>query len=225
MKISVICAMEEEIKLLSDKMQNVSKRTLQGVEITNGRIDTREVNLCICGVGKANAAATAQLNISELKCDAILNIGLAGNCSRLSLGGAVVANKLVYHDYNMAWAAESAPFTEFFTPNKTLSDKARSALDKLSIEYIDGTVASGDQFISDNHVKADIIARTGCKCVEMEGAAIAHIAQKCDVPYAIIKVISDNADEGGSDGFHETISLGGYCKESSEIIAEIVNSL
>lgn len=225
MKISVICAMEEEIKLLSGKMQNVKKQTLRGVEITNGLIGAHEVNLCISGVGKVNAAATTQLNISELNCDIILNIGLAGNCSRLNLGGAVVADKLVYHDYKMIWAAESAPFTEFFTPDKALSDKARAALEKLSVEHIDGTVASGDQFIEDSAVKADIITRTGCKCVEMEGAAIAHIAQKNAVPYAIIKVISDNADEGGIDGFHETISLGGYCEKSSRIIAELVSSL
>ncbi len=225
MKISVICAMEQEIKLLADKMKSVNKKTLCGVEVTNGRIGAHEVNLCISGVGKANAAATTQLNISELHCDAIFNIGLAGNCSNLSLGGAVVASKLVYHDFNMEWAAENAPFTEYFTPDKALSDNARTALDKLSIEHIDGTVASGDQFIGDSAVKADIVARTDCSCVEMEGAAIAHTAQKNGVPYAIVKVISDNADEGGSDGFHETISLGGYCKESSDIIAEIINSL
>lgn len=225
MKIAVICAMQDEIKLLAKKMQDVVTATECGVAVTRGRMGKHEVNLCIGGIGKANAAAATQYNISQFGCDAILNIGLAGNCSHLPLGGAVVADRLVYHDFEMRIAAIDPPHAEFFTPDEGLSACAARALDRLGRPWIRGTVATGDQFISDNAVKADIVARTGCVCVEMEGAAVAHIAQKNGMPFAEIKVMSDNADECADDQFDKTISLGGYCEESSEIIRTILELL
>lgn len=225
MKISIVCAFEDEIKLLTGKMSEVKSSIMCGIPITSGKIGGHEINLCIGGIGKSNAAATTQFNISALGCDALLNIGLAGNCSSLPLGGAVVASKLVYHDYNMEWARESAPFVTYFTPDKRLVAAAKAVLDKLGTPYIDGVVATGEKFIQDSAVKADIVARTDCKCVEMEGAAFAHIAQKCGVPFAVIKVMSDNADEAGHDDFSQTISVGGYCDLSSRVIYELVKSL
>jgi len=225
MKISVVCAFEEEIRLLAEKMEGPAQETVCGVNVTRGTIAGHEVALCIGGIGKANAAATTQFNISALGCDIILNIGLAGNCSELSLGEVVVADKLVYHDYNMAWAEEHPPYKTFFTPDAALSEKAKAVLQALGIRYVCGTVATGDQFIEDSAVKNDIVARTDAKCVEMEGAAVAHIAQKCGVPFAILKVMSDNADEAGHDDFTETVSVGGYCARSSEIISELIRAL
>ncbi len=225
MKIAVICAMEDEIKLLARYMENVTAATERGVRVTRGTIGAHEVNLCIGGVGKVNAAAAAQYNVSDFGCDVILNIGLAGSCAALPLGGVVVADKLVYHDYEMRFAAMDPPYKEFFTPDERLTGIAVKALEKLGRVYMRGTVASGDQFIEDSAVKRDIIARTSCACVEMEGCAIAHVAEKNGVPFAAIKVMSDNADERGDESFHETMSLGGYCAESSEIIRTMLEML
>ncbi|MEA4911910.1 MAG: 5'-methylthioadenosine/adenosylhomocysteine nucleosidase [Oscillospiraceae bacterium] len=225
MRIAVICAMEDEIKLLAQHMEKVQTLTECGVRVTRGNIAGHTVNLCIGGVGKANAAASAQYNISRFRCDMILNIGLAGSCAPLPLGGCVVADKLVYHDYEMRWAAMDPPYKEFFTPDEKLSACAARALEKLNKPYVRGTVATGDQFIESSAVKNDIVARTGCACVEMEGCAVAHIAEKNGVPFAAVKVMSDNADEQGDAQFHETMSLGGYCAESSEIIRAMLELL
>ena len=58
-----------------------------------------------------------------------------------------------------------------------------------------GRIATGDQFIADSAVKADIVARTAPACVEMEGGAIAHTAASNGVPFVVIRSISDNADD------------------------------
>ena len=138
MKISIVCAFEDEIKLLTGKMSEVKSSIMCGIPITSGKIGGHEINLCIGGIGKSNAAATTQFNISALGCDALLNIGLAGNCSSLPLGGAVVASKLVYHDYNMEWARESAPFVTYFTPDKRLVAARRSGMDGVRQELFPG---------------------------------------------------------------------------------------
>lgn len=225
MKVALICAMEDEIGLLRKHMDMALTKDHAGVKITNGTLLNHEVVLCLGGIGKVNAGATAQLVASEYKPDLIINIGLAGNCSDLPLGGVVVADRLVYHDFNMDFAAEDPPGLTFFTPDSRLMGYAETVCKGLSLKYKTGAVATGDLFIEDSAVRADIIARTGCSCVEMEGAAIAHIAHKNSIPYVTVKVLSDNADEGAHDTFNAVLPLGAYCETSVGIVTGIMRQL
>lgn len=225
MKVALICAFEDEIGLLRKRMDMALTKDHAGVKITNGTLLSHEVILCLGGIGKSNAAATAQLVASEYAPDLIINIGLAGNCTNLPLGGAVIADRLVYHDFKMEWAAESPPGLLEFTPDPVLTGYAEEACKELMVPYAFGTVATGDQFIEDTALRTDIIRRTGCACVEMEGAAVAHIAHKNDIRYVTIKILSDNADEGAHDTFNAVLPLGAYCETSVGIVAGIVKRL
>ncbi|MBQ5412679.1 MAG: 5'-methylthioadenosine/adenosylhomocysteine nucleosidase, partial [Oscillospiraceae bacterium] len=91
-------------------------------------------------------------------------------------------------------------------------------LEDMGIVYRNGTVASGDQFISDNTLKASIIQKTGCSCVEMEGAAIAHISLKNGIPFCLVKIISDNADDDAGEQFDETVLISSYLETSVPFI-------
>ena len=226
MKIAIVCAMEDEIRLLRDKMQNAADCEQAGIHLTTGALCGAEVMLCLGGIGKANAAATAQYAICAFQPDYLLNIGLAGNCTgTLPLGGAVLADRLVYHDFNMAFAAENPPYTEFYTPDPLLLETAASVLEQLGVPYVKGTVATGDQFIQDEGVKNDIVARTGASAVEMEGAAFAHICQKNGKPFLNIKIMSDNAGDGALDDFHASLSMADYCARSVSILEGIAAAL
>lgn len=225
MNVALICAFEDEIGLLRKRMDMALTMDHAGVKITNGTLLSHEVVLCLGGIGKVNAGATAQLVASEYKPDCIINIGLAGNCTTLPLGGAVIADRLLYHDFEMKWAAESAPGLMFYTPDAMLMQHAEQACKELMVEYQYGAVATGDQFIEDSAVRADIIARTGCACVEMEGAAVAHIAHKNNIPYVTVKIMSDNADEEAHNTFNAVLPLGAYCETSVGIVCGIIQRL
>ena len=226
MKIAVICAIDDEIKLLRDVMDDSSTSSVFGVHVTAGTISGHDVVVCVSGIGKTNAAATAQFVVCEYNPDVIINIGLAGNCEPgLPLGGAVVAQKLLYHDFNMKFAAEGPPYLTEYTPDPVLSELALRTCGDNGIEHTIGIVATGDVFVNDSAIKSDIVDRTGCSCVEMESAAIAQISHKCGVRYAVIKIMSDNADENAHDDFAQLLPLGAYCDVSVAIVSGIIKAL
>ena len=226
MKVAIVCAMQQETAMLKDSMLGVKTREVAGIAFTHGKMSSHEIMLCISGVGKSNAAATTQLAICEFAPDVLINIGLAGSCTAaLPLGGAVVADHLVYHDIRGEFIAESPPGTSVFVPDGGLMALAQKACGDLGIVFVKGTVATGDAFIESSALRDDIVLRTNCACVEMEAAAVAHIAQKNNVRYVVVKIMSDNADEGAMDTFHESLPLGAYCNLSVGIISEIVRNL
>jgi adenosylhomocysteine nucleosidase len=226
MNIALICAFDEEINLLRSGMTDVRQYQTAGIPITEGRIAGHAFFLCLGGIGKANSAATTQYVIDKFSPDCILNIGLAGNCTdTLPLGGLVIADRLLYHDFDMNFAAEGPPGLTQYEPDEKLRRVAVAVCAEQRFSYVVGTVATGDQFIGSTALRDDIVARTGCACVEMEAAALAHIAHKNDVPYLCIKVMSDNADDGGHDAFVESMSIGSYSQTSAGVIAGIIRAL
>ena len=226
MKIAIVCAMQQETAILKEQMTNVTTKELAGVTFTEGGMHMHEIVLCISGIGKANAAATTQLVICTYAPDVLINIGLAGSCTTaLPLGGAVVADHLIYHDIRGEFVAEGPPGMAVFVPDTGLMALAQKACGDLGIVFVKGTVATGDAFIESTALRDDIVLRTNCACVEMEAAAVAHIAHKNNVRYTVVKIMSDNADEGAMDTFHDSLPLGAYCDRSVGIISHIVRNL
>ena len=226
MRVAIVCAMDEEINQLRAVMEGAQTSEEAGIRKTAGYLDGHEVALYLGGIGKSNAAATVQFAVCSFQPDRMLNIGLAGNCTEtLPLGGAVVADRLVYHDFSMEFAAENPPYKRAFTPDETLRKFALLACEQAGVPAVAGTVATGDIFVQEERVKNDIVARTGASAVEMEGAAFAHMAEKNGVPYAVIKIMSDHAAEGALDDFHASLPLGAYCDRSVAILRGILKQL
>ena len=216
MRLGVVVAMEAEIGQLNDHGE-IS--TVCGVRYAEVPFGSNTAVIALSGIGKVNAGACVQVLISVLKCDAILNIGLAGNACDLPIGGVVIADRVVYHDiYPENFISQDAPGTSEFIPDQAMRETAREIIEEMGTVYKNGTVASGDQFISDNSLKESIINKTGCSCVEMEGAAIAHIALKNNVPFCLVKMISDNADDDAGEQFDETVLISDYLKTSVPFI-------
>ena len=226
MRVAIVCAMDEEIRLLREVMENAKEEERAGIRVTSGRLCGHDIELLLGGIGKANAAATVQFAVCTFRPDFLLNIGLAGNCTgTLPLGGAVIADRLVYHDFKMEWAAEAPPRKLFFTPDAELMRRVGGVCAKLGVPCLQGTVATGDVFVQDEEVRNDIVARTGASAVEMEGAAFAHMAEKNGLPYVVIKIMSDNASTGALEDFHASLPLGAYCKTSVSILTELLRGL
>ena len=223
MKIGVLIAFDKEIDLLN---LNGREFRLGGCRMCEMTIGDTDVILALCGIGKSNAAACTQLLITALNVDAVINIGLAGSACHVPIGGAVLITEATYHDIlPIDFVAEDYPGLTRFPADPHLTDVAEKVLKAMGVIYAKGVLATGDQFISDSAVKQDIIARTGCSAVEMEGCAIAHIAAKNDVPFCLVKIISDNAEEDGHDQFTETVSIADYLETSTGFIRRFAESL
>ena len=218
MKTAVICAMEEEIKPILSLIPNTLRRREAGIDLCEIDFDGHKVLIALSGVGKANAASCAQHLISAHGCDRIINVGMAGSCGSAPLGGVIVPDRVVYHDLPMEWAALQAPFVDSFTPDESLAQSAVFMCSRLEIPCARGTLATGERFVSVSADRADIQKRTGCSCVDMEGAAIAHVAMKNGVPFACIKVMSDSADDSALDSFNASLTVKEYCLRSAAIV-------
>ena len=205
MKIGIIGAMEREVKSLFEKMENPTVEKVGSAEFYCGTLAGKEVVIVQCGVGKVNAALRAQLLCMKFGVNKIINTGIAGAMGKgLGVFDFVVSEDAVYHDFDVrifGYKRGQVPGFEHinFTADQELADLALKvfAETEYSKEHkiVKGRIASGDQFIADKAVKEDIVAAFAPMCVEMEGAAIAHACSLNNVPFVIIRCMSDCADD------------------------------
>lgn len=200
-KLGIIGAMAVEIEELKSKMTKLTQRELTGMTFYEGCLEDLPVVLVVCGVGKVNAAMCVQVLCDCFEVTHIVNTGVAGSlCAELDIGDLVIGQEAIYHDFDcrvLNYPVGQVPglSVHAFSADKELVDFAFSAAQKVHEGHVKiGRIASGDQFVSGKEKKQEIIENTRALCTEMEGAAIAHAAWKNNVPFVIIRAISDKAD-------------------------------
>jgi adenosylhomocysteine nucleosidase len=199
--IGVIAALPEEAAVIAGAMRESRTSRSAGVAVTCGIIGSREVALARSGVGKVNAALCAQALISVYAADCVINAGVAGALdSRLAAGQLVIAKDCVQYDVD-ATAAGFAPGEVPGTGRaayKTAPDLvalAEAAARGLNLTARIGRVLTGDRVVASAALKRALAGHFGGLCVEMEGAAVGQAAAVNQVPFAVIRGISDLADE------------------------------
>lgn len=201
-KLGIIGAMDVEVATLKEKMENKTVHTIAGSAYCEGKLEGLDAVVVQCGVGKVNAALCAQVLCSAFGVTHIVNTGVAGSlCAKLDIGDFVISTDAVYHDmdatnfgYPMC-QVPGMPVMAFPADVELLAEACEAAEQANPGHVCKGRVATGDQFVASKAVKERIIADTGALCTEMEGAAIAHTAWKNQVPFVIIRAISDKADD------------------------------
>ncbi len=201
MKLGIIGAMDVEVATLKEIMENLTVSRKAGMEFYDGMLEGVPAVVVQCGVGKVNAALCAQILCDCFGVTHIVNTGIAGSlCAELDIGDLVVSRDAIYHDMDVqifGYPVGQVPGTEKpeFTADETMIRVAFAAAEAVNPGHtrID-RVASGDQFICSKEQKDKIIADTGAVCAEMEGAAIAHTATRNEIPFVILRAISDKAD-------------------------------
>ena len=202
MKLGIIGAMDVEVATLKENMQNKTIKNIAHMEFCEGKFDDVDVVVVQCGVGKVNAALTAQVLCSCFGVTHIVNTGIAGSLNaELDIGDFVISCDAVYHDVdatNFGYPMCQVPGMPVlaFPADEKLMQAAYDAANGAHPGHVRiGRVATGDQFVAEKALKEKIIQNTGAYCTEMEGAAIAHTAWKNNVPFVIIRAISDKADD------------------------------
>lgn len=199
--IGIIGAMSVEIDALRAKLTQPQEITQSGIRFTKGKLHGQEVVLAVCGIGKVFAAVCAQTMILLFSPKLILNTGVAGGLdSDLSIGDVVVATHLVQHDMDTTPLGDPPGLisginrVEFPTHEPTrLAMKA--CVEAQGVRCKLGAVASGDQFVAGGEKKDFIRSTFGASACEMEGAAIAHTCFVNGVDCAVIRAISDGAND------------------------------
>lgn len=202
--IGIICAMQIEADGIIALCENVRTTTHAKMEFTLGTLHGKDVCVVVCGVGKVNAAMCALILIEKYKPDLVLNSGVAGSLSPIvGISDIVVATKSVEHDMNSTALGDKQGEITFPDGNMMFFECDRQASTLLAsickeipdTKVAQGIIASGDIFVSDRKQRFKINDRFGALACEMEGAAIGHVCVRCEVPYGIIRAISDDLDE------------------------------
>lgn len=202
--IAIIGALEEEVAHIADSLGNVRHDRGASLDVvygttealSNGQLGRQiAVAATVGGMGLVNAAATVQRLLDVYHPDAIIFSGIAGSLNKsLHINDVVLGGTLRYLDSDMRLIAQWKPQTEEFHSDPRLLELAERALDEIGIAHITGTIASGNYFVDTPEKITQVIAQTGADAVEMEGAAVAHVAARNDVPALVIRALSDNAD-------------------------------
>ncbi|WP_052343814.1 5'-methylthioadenosine/adenosylhomocysteine nucleosidase [Bacillus massiliigorillae] len=233
--IGIIGAMDSEVKTLKSKLENVKVTKKAGLEFHAGELNGKSVVIVQSGVGKVNAALCTQILIDDFNVSTLINSGVAGGLySELKVGDVVVSNRAVEHDMDITAFGHKKGYISdmsengeptYFETDKELAEKTQKVANEVLKDnkaYI-GTIASGDIFVSNADLKAELIKDHDAYAAEMEGAAIAHVASVNNVPVIIIRSISDLAN-GEADVTYEEFEIKA-AENSAEIVMNLVKQL
>lgn len=201
--IGIIGAMEEEVNQLKSRMTQVKVKTKAGMDFYEGLFQDRKCIIVRSGIGKVNAAVCTQILIDDFGAGLVINTGIAGSLkAEINIGDMVIATDTLQHDmdatgFGYAYGHIPRMKTSVFKTEDTLSQLAFQVCKRANtdIEVFLGRVVSGDQFISEKDKKNWIAEQFKGYCTEMEGAAIGQAAYLNNIPYLVIRAISDKADD------------------------------
>ncbi|MCI9111994.1 MAG: 5'-methylthioadenosine/adenosylhomocysteine nucleosidase [Eubacterium sp.] len=199
--LGIIGAMDVEVDAIKKKISNPVTTNLAGCDFVCGFIESVMVCVAQCNPGKVNAALCTQAMIDKFDTDKIINIGVGCSLSEdVVIKNIVIAEDVCQYDIDITALGEPRGYinglnTIKIETSKEISDKlARIAI--VSGEKIRrGTIASGDTFIASSELKKNLKNHFGAICAEMEGAAIGHVCSANNIPFAVLRSISDGGDE------------------------------
>lgn len=207
--MGIIGAMEEEVAHLKEQMEQVEVASKAAMDFYRGTLMGKEVVVVRSGIGKVNAGICTQILVDQYDVCAVINTGIAGSLrAEIDIGDIVLSTDALQHDVEataFGYPPGQIPRMDTFSfeADKELRDVARAACQRVNpdIHVHEGRVVSGDQFISDRDKKDWILHNFEGYCTEMEGAAIAQTAWLNQVPFLIIRAISDKADDSAQEDY------------------------
>ncbi|WP_288657822.1 5'-methylthioadenosine/adenosylhomocysteine nucleosidase [uncultured Limosilactobacillus sp.] len=229
MKFGIICAMPEEIKELTARLSDKQVETIGGKDYLQGKISNQQVVLVESGIGKVEAGITTEHLITDFNVDVVINSGSAGGIGQgLHVGDVVISSETAYHDVDACafdYVYGQLPGKQ---PRFKASEKWGRALEtageQTGLNIKRGLIVSGDQFIASQDAIDQILHYfPEALSSEMEGAAVGQVATDHDVPYVVVRAMSDTGNEDAGVSFDEFIIEAG--KRSANMLLQLFADL
>jgi len=250
-RIGIMGALNEEIKMLKDEMKLTKEIKIAGRVFYLGKLEGKEIVLVEAGMGKVNAAITSQLLITQLKVEKIIFTGIAGGVSPdLGIGDLVIATKVAQHDYGSIGPQGFFPFrpgtlpvgevnieSVYFKTDEKLLNIAMSASDGITLnklpegtilsnegripKIVSGIIVTGDQFVVSKIKRKWLFETFNALATEMEGGAVAQVCEINNIPFLLIRSISDLANEDAEVNFNKFVD---YAAKNSVLLVKKILS-
>lgn len=224
MKIAIMGAMPEEVAPILEKLGNYQTTEYAGNKYYEASYKGVDIVVAYSKIGKVFSTLTAATMIEHFGCDRLLFSGVAGAVSpELKVGDLVVATKLSQHDLDITafghpygYVPEGSVFVE---ADKDMIELSKQVASKMGKSVKDGIIATGDQFVANEERKNWILETFDAAALEMEGGSVAVVCNALNVPFFILRSISDAADMDASFSFDE------FLESSAIISAEFVMNM
>ncbi|MDD5373154.1 MAG: 5'-methylthioadenosine/adenosylhomocysteine nucleosidase [Sulfurimonas sp.] len=228
MKIAIMGAMPEEISPILEKLGSYKTTQYAGNKYYESTYRGVDLVVAYSKIGKVFSTLTATTMIEHFGADRLLFSGVAGAISpTLKVGDLIVATKLSQHDLDITafghpygYVPEGAVFVE---ADKEMIEMSKKVASEMGKSVQEGIIATGDQFVANEERKNWIGKTFGADALEMEGGSVAVVCSALNIPFFILRAISDAADMDASFSFDEFLESS--AKESAEFIMKMVQSI
>ncbi|EWY42039.1 MTA/SAH nucleosidase [Skermanella stibiiresistens SB22] len=242
--LGLICAIPDEIAHFGSSFTETATRTLAGLTFREGTLEGRPTVMVESGIGKVNAAVVSTLLAEIFDCHALLFSGVAGGLDpALGIGDVVIATRLVQHDYGALVEGRIRTYQPGIPPLPGFDDthgyalapeleaKVRATLNGIALPAFDakatgaaprvpalhfGTILTGDTFLNCEETRERLHRDFGqALAIEMEGAAVAQVAERYGIPCLVVRSLSDLA---GADSHMDFASFCGAAAEGAAVL-------
>jgi len=227
--LAVIGAMEEEVALLRAEMSVTEEAVHAGITVTTGKFRGVEIVLAQCGIGKVNATICTQMLVDLFKPSKLIFSGVAGGLlPNMQVGDLIIASHLIQFDVDLTAFGrrhgELPDMNRMIQSDPELVEKAADAFDTAFAgdgpNVMIGTVVSGDRFVKDSDTLKWLQREFAALATEMEGAAVGYTCQINELPFVIVRGLSDTADESASEDFKANLEV--VCENSYRLMEVLI---
>jgi adenosylhomocysteine/aminodeoxyfutalosine nucleosidase len=228
MKIAIMGAMPEEIAPILKKVGTYNTIEYAGNKYYEAQYKNVDLVIAYSKIGKVFSTLTATTMIEHFGAERLLFSGVAGAVSpELKVGDLVVATQLAQHDLDIS--AFGHPFgyvpegSVYVDADKQMIAMSKEVAQNMGKKVKEGIIATGDQFVANQERKNWILENFQADALEMEGGSVAVVCDALNIPFFILRAISDAADMDASfsfDAFLETSAL-----ESAEFVMQMVDRI
>jgi adenosylhomocysteine nucleosidase len=216
---AIIVATDSELKAVMSQMKSLENKTSDGVIFMNGTLNDQTVIVARSNPGKINATYTTTMLFDKFNPDKLIMIGLAGALNpKIKAGATFIASRVIEHDFGELIGGTFGTMQSegIDTSRFPLFNLAMSRALNQNISLMPAILLTGDTFISNTAKRNQLRNTYGGDIVDMEGYAVAKVCELKAKDCAILRVVSDSADEKA----HKT-----YEAAKSSFDAELVTLL
>lgn len=227
--IGIIGAMTQEITILKGLIKHPKVEKIMQVEFTTGTLFDKNVVLLESGIGKVNVAIATTLLLEKFEIECVINTGSAGGIkSGAEVGDIVISETVAYHDVDVTgfgykWG-QVPGLPAVFTADDDLVLRVENILKQEKMPYLKGQIVTGDAFVNRPEQISMIQGNfENAVALEMEAAAVAQVCHIAEVPFIVVRALSDIAGAQSHLSFDEFLPIA--AEASSKMVVELIRVL